>query len=337
MICDDVKVKIRKSTVPIIWLDTSIITNIAQWKHDLCSLDKIQEERISKLYDQIYEYTRAGKLICPLAEQEAEIWVERDKWLDTMNLLSLGIETEALQAIHDKQFHIFMKASVDKDREVILSYDDAFHSDPVEELMETLSDPFNVNVKMPILFGEDFQKRLKQNLLNELNEQRKRNVQAKVPFETQLEAEYMGELNALLILKKKFISGNWIDEEEKFNSICGAINLNRQLEMCASLTGKAQDYEGLIGFYKSQYCRSMPYTNISCNMTARIMIDKQPIKSGDMMDIKHASTLMPYSDLFVTDRAMSAFLRNRKFDELYNTTVCYIGDTGIIDAFFGSL
>ena len=107
--------------------------------------------------------------------------------------------------------------------------------------------------------------------------------------------------------------------------------------MWEDCSGKPNDLSGLIGFYKSQHYRSMPFTDISCNLTARLMIDKQDIRSGDNMDINHVSTLMTYSDLFVTDKAMSTFLRKKRFDRKYGTRICYIGDTQDIDSFFAGL
>jgi len=103
-----VEVKMIKSPIPIIWLDTSIIFKMTQWKCKLGKLDDSSGQQIPKLYDQIYNCVRSGKVICPLAEQEAEVWIERDKFFDTIHSLSLGIETKTLQTIHDMQFHIFI-------------------------------------------------------------------------------------------------------------------------------------------------------------------------------------------------------------------------------------
>lgn len=38
---DKIQVKIRKSEIPIIWIDTSIINLMTQWKYGLGELDKI--------------------------------------------------------------------------------------------------------------------------------------------------------------------------------------------------------------------------------------------------------------------------------------------------------
>jgi hypothetical protein len=171
-------------------------------------------------------------------------------------------------------------------------------------------------------------------LLESLNEQRKRNVESGIGFEEQLEAEYMGELQALIILKNQFLSEQFKKEHDLINAAGGAINLNRQLWGWEKCSGKANDFSGLVQFYKSQHYRSMPFTGISCNLTAKLMMDKQEIRSGDNMDINHVATLMPYSDLFITDKAMSTFLRKKNFDKKYNTNICYIGDTQKIDSFF---
>lgn len=330
----DIVVKIVKSTIPILWLDTSVIVGLTQWKNNIGALEQIQKNRIGRLYDQVYKHTRAGKLICPLAEQDGEIWVEREKWLDTIHTLSLGISTLPEKGIADLQFNSFMEGFVNNESEIVLGYKDAFHKDPVNEIYETLKIPYFVTINRSLLFGEDYQKKQKNNLLTELNKQREKNVQSRVSFDKQLGKEYMGDIEALFSCFKDFLSGK---DDEHFNSFFGAINLSEKLKMWESYTGQSQDIHGLMSFYKSHHYRSIPYVNLSCNLFAKLMVDKQPIRSGDMMDIKHISTLMPYSNIFITDKAMSTFLKKRKFDELYNTTVCYIGDTDVIDGFFSEL
>jgi hypothetical protein len=152
-----------------------------------------------------------------------------------------------------------------------------------------------------------------------------------------LELEFAAELHTLLWLQKQLASGHGTDGIGEMNALAGAMRLRSQLRMWEAFTGRADDYPGLVAFHKSQHYRAMPYTNVKCNLMAERMIDKQAIRSGDVADMNHASTLMPYSDLYVTDRAMAATLRKKGWDRLYNTTVCYVGDGEIIDAFFNGL
>lgn len=328
---------IEKSPVPIIWVDTYIITVMAQRKHSLCNLQPVQEKRISWLYDQIYKLTRDGKIICPLAEQEAEVWVNRKEWLDTIHSLTLGIVTLAEQSIHNSQFFAAMKAFVEENIEINLTYRDIFHSDPIKEMEEALKNPFYITVQGDILFGADYQRKLKENILNSLNAQREKNVKNKVSFKEQLEAEFMGNLQALLIQLSQFYTNSYEGEEDQFNAVSGAIVMSQQLKMWENCTGEEYDIPGLTTFYKSQYYRNMPITDLSCNLYAKMMIDKQPIKSGDRMDAKHIYTIMPYANLFVTDKAMSTFLKKCNFDKKYNTKVCYVGDIEIMEEFFQKL
>jgi hypothetical protein len=334
---DQIEIKITKSEIPILWIDTSIINLMTQWKFKLGVLDRTQEKRISSLYNSIFNYVSKGRLICPLAEQDGEVWVERDKWFDTIESLSLGIETKTLYDIQNKQMHRFMKAFMNNEKTVTLNYKDAFYSDPVSELRDVLKQPIFFTVHHPILFGEDYQKTLKANIYQAMEGVRKKNVESKVTFKKQLEREYIGELKALFIHQKRFLLNQFKDEDEQLNATYGTINLNQQLMLWKSLTGGESGYDGLINFYKSKYQKSMPFTRISCNIIAKLMTDKQQIRSGDVMDIKHASTLLPFSDLFITDKAMATFLKKRNFHKDYNTIVCYIGNTEVINNFFSKL
>lgn len=325
---------ITKSPLPIIWLDTSIITVMAQWKHKLCQLQPIQEKRISWLYEEIYNLTRAGKIICPLAEQAGEVWAKRKKWLDTIHTLTLGIETLSELSIHDSQFLAAMKGYVATDDKVEMSYRDVFHSDPVQEVEKALRQPFYITVQGKILFGEEYQRKNKEILLDKLNAQRERNVAKNISFEEQLEAEFKGNIEAFTIQLQQFYTNSFEGRDDQFNAISGAITFNNQLRIWESCSGKSCDIPGLIKFYHSAYYRSMPLVDLSSNLYARMMIDKQSIRSGDPMDIKHIYTLMPYADLFITDKAMSAFLKSKGYDKKYDTKVCYIGDTDQMKAFF---
>lgn len=325
---------ITKSPLPIIWLDTSIITVMAQWKHKLYQLPPVQEKRISWLYEEIYKLTRSGKIICPLAEQEAEVWAQRKTWLDTIHTLTLGIKTLSELSIHDSQFLAAMKGYVASDDKIEISYRDIFHRDPVKEVEEAIRKPFYITVQNDILFGKDYQRKNKEILLNKLNAQRETNVTKNASFEDQLEAEFKGNLEALTIQLRQFYTSNFEGDDDQFNAVSGAITFSNQLRMWRNCSGKSYDIPGLIEFYHSAYYRNMPLVDLSSNLYTKIMVDKQPIRSGDIMDIKHIYTLMPYSDLFIADKAMSAFLKSKGYDKKYDTEVCYIGDTDQMIKFF---
>ena len=104
---NEVTINIEKCSIPIIWLDTSIISNLCTYKISPNKLEKVAQDRLKKIYDYIYSFGRKGKIICPMAEQEQEVWAGREKWLDMMHELSMGIECACLKVIEDKQLNNF--------------------------------------------------------------------------------------------------------------------------------------------------------------------------------------------------------------------------------------
>ncbi len=331
-----IEVKIEKCPIPIVWLDTSIITNLSICKSNPDKLQKVTHDRLSRIYELIYTYGRAGKIICPLAEQEQEVWIGRDDWLNTINELSLGIECICLKEIEDNQIHKAMKAYVEDKKVIELNYSDVFYEDPVDELKEALSQPFYVTLNYDIIFGAEYHRNKNPKLLNELNLKRENNVKNRVTFDQQLRSEIMGDINSLIKMAQDFFTGK-TKEEDNFNAFWGAVNLSGILNYWNSLDSKKHGIKGLLSFYKSEYYSSLPFPDLTCSLFAKIMTDPQPIRSGDPMDIKHISTLMPFSDLFITDNAWSKFLNKKKYDQKYRTDICYIGDMGEIEQFFQKL
>lgn len=330
-----VTVKIEKSPIPIVWLDTSVITNMTMYKTTPEKLNKTQQNRIGSLYELIRSASRRGKVICPLGGQEMEVWIGRDAWMNTIHDLGLGIECAPEKTIQDRQMRSAISAYLKASPELKLSYLDAFVGDPVYELKETLEQPLFVTIKRDILFGADYHRKKNPETLELLNKARERNLASKVSLENQLKEEQLGELRLLISQSKKIMNSQGEPEDE--NSFWGYMDLNSRVKAWADLGGSPPDVRGYINFYKSEYNLKSPRNDISTMLFAKIMVDPQPIRSGDPKDITHISTLMPYSDLFITDKAWSVFLNRKKISNQYGTTVCYIGDTDIITTFLSPL
>ncbi|MGA9574897.1 MAG: hypothetical protein WBS20_13220 [Lysobacterales bacterium] len=271
-----------------------------------------------------------------MASQELEIWAERSSWLDTIHDLGMGIECVCRSTIQDIQLNAAMKAYVNDEASIKLRYLDIFHNDPVEELRSLLQQPLYVTVRGNVLFGAEYRKDQKKELLEKLNNQRNNNVKNNISYSEQLEKEFVGELDALRVSINELASGKY-DSAEDSIEIFGYVTLIEPLEHWSHYSGKENDFTGLMEFYNSEYNKSIPYTNISARMFAKIMTDPQTIKSGDPMDIEHASSILPYANLFITDKHWSSFLNRKRIGELYNTQVCYIGDSSEINKYFSEL
>lgn len=330
-------IKIDKSRIPIVWLDTSIIVYLTRFRKEPEKLDDTQRFRIKRLAEQLDEYGNDGRIICPLAEQEGEIWADRSDWMDTIQTISLGIECVSLKEIQDRQLCKAMKAYVDGDSVITLSYLDAFDRDPIDELNEVLQQQLFIAMDQGIFMGADYRRDLSIQLVANLNEQRARNVSSCVTFESQLTSEIEEQIEKIAKMASEIENGIVRNEHDEFNKMGAWINLHTQLLTWEHLTGKPNDLGGLVEFHKSTYNINCPFVDLQCNLYAKIMIDPQPIRTGDPMDINHISTLMPFSDLFITDKAWSSFLNNQSYNEKYRTTICYIGDTDRIDDFFDNI
>ena len=131
-------IEVSKCKIPIVWIDTSILSNICLAKESPEKLHVSQRGNIQRLHKLLYKASREGKVICPLAEQEREVWINRSEWLDTVHELSFGIECIGEGEIENRQIFCAMKAYNNSSSTISLNYKDAFFNDPVEELEEVL-------------------------------------------------------------------------------------------------------------------------------------------------------------------------------------------------------
>ncbi len=329
-----VDVVIKKSEIPIVWLDTSVITNMTIWKSNPDKLEAKSRDRISRLYTLIRSNVREGKIICPLASQEGEVWVNRNEWLDTIYDLGLAIECAGIKRIKDNQELSAMKAYINKSGNIFHFYEDAFLTDPVEELRLANSRKFIISARRNILFGKDYVKEKKEKIIYELNKQRLKNVANAVSYDRQFELELMGDIEAKIVCMKDFEKGVFANDEDRINAYFGRLSFLDSVDLWSRLNKVDFDQRGYLEFCKSEYYKKCPYNYISARMFAKLMVDPQPIRSGDPMDVEHAASLMPYSDLFITDKAWSKFINDSKISNEFATTVCYIGDDDKIEKFF---
>ena len=132
------KINIIKSKIPIIWLDTSNIIKFTKFKNGI-KLSPIERKRSKTLYNIIYKEVRQKKLICPIGDQFEEIEIGNKLVKECRELqsnLALGIRFVHRSRIKEIQMQQAMKAYINKDKEITVSYKDAFYRDPVKALLE---------------------------------------------------------------------------------------------------------------------------------------------------------------------------------------------------------
>lgn len=191
-------VVIEKSPIPVLWLDTSIVFDITLLRMGK-RLDGARCRRAKFLHNSICNSVQSGRLICPMANQDEEVWVERSECLKTLQELSLGIRASSIYKVNKGIFKIFAKAFIEDSKEITLSYLDVFSKDPAVELGEILNNHMRVVINPPFIGDVKEHVERKASVVDALNKIREENVANKISFEKQKEAEFMAEYEVIKI------------------------------------------------------------------------------------------------------------------------------------------
>lgn len=319
--------RIIKSSIPIIWLDTSVIIRLTKLKYGE-KISEIDQERYSILFDVILEKVRGGKLICPEGDQDEEIEMGQrlvKECHDIHSTLSLGIRFLHRGAIEDEQFYNTMKAYIDNPPEVTISYRQAFYRDPVEKLKNLGRVYVAVHLETPEV--EVLKKKTsKSETIEKIEQLRQEKISKGITFEQQLIDEYTGRLQAGIYALR-----NWIDKT--YSGIFPTIEetyqaqiLIRPLAEWGRLQGKPEGVEGLVRFLFSETYKGIPIIEISTKLWAKLTTSPTPIQSGDSMDVLQLSAVIPYCDYVITDKKMKNRIVDLGIDKKYNTKIFCMKD-----------
>jgi len=95
--------------------------------------------------------------------------------------------------------------------------------------------------------------------------------------------------------------------------------------------------QGFIEFINSDYYKSVPAVDISARIWAHKITSRNPIESGDYMDIDQISPILPYCNFVFTDRKMKNLILNFGFDDKYKTKVYCMKDLDELVSDFSKL
>jgi len=319
-------IKMERCPIPILWLDTNVVIDMTKYRENV-ELKDLQRDRVSKLINVIYQKTRSGKLLYVEGDQDEEINSLNNEAHKTQSFLSMGIKLQYRKAIHDEQLYVFMNAYNNKQDTVILDYRDAFYSDPVDELKDRNSSYLNGIIIS--VHGEVTEKEIRERthrkevIIEQLNELRQTLIASGVTYEQQLQQEYTGVVQAIRVgiekMRDKIMKGLTISIED-YDQISIITELER-------IWGQVTDSrEGLIEFLQSDCYKQIPYVDIGSRLFAKIVTSITPVVSGDLMDVNHISTVLPYTDIIVTDRKMKYRIIQLGIDKKYGTKVFCLND-----------
>lgn len=236
-----------------------------------------------------------------------------------------------------KLFKLFAEAHLTQKKLIEIDYSILFQKDIVHEYKKVLSSKFYITINPPLIGGPEKTKSRKEKMLNYLNKIREENVANKVSFETQKEAEFMAEfdiINTIITAPQTFANLELDSQDYFWNHINAIEKLSSWRDIVLQ---HDKNDTSILSFYTSNYYRQIPNIKIHVEFFSKLMTDKQPIRSGDMKDVEHISSMLPFVDMLITDKQRKVQLHKSKFNEEYKTKICYVGDSKEIDEFFDSL
>ena len=325
---DKFKINIIKSKIPIMWIDTSLIINLIKLEKGEISNNNSEKERLSKLHELLNQKVSEKKLLCPIGEQKEEIILGRsliDESRETQISLSFGLKFKHRNNIKRMQIIRFMKSYIDREEEISLDYKETFNEDPIKKLMSF--DKFIITFDFEITEQDIVEtETLKKNINFELESLRQKSISEGITFEQQLQKEYQWLLNEGLLAFLKPSQEINLGIIPTLKEVNQAKILGDLLVAWDKYNGKPEGLQGFTEFINSDYYKSVPTVDISARLWAYKMTSRNPIESGDYMDIDQISAILPYCDFVFTDRKMKHLISSFGVNKKYKTRVYCMRD-----------
>jgi hypothetical protein len=235
--------------LPIIWLDTSLLVKRAQMKLG-ANISQLDRSRVDYLHHNIYRLVRNGRLLCPEANQQSEIWRRRNELSSAINEYSLGVYASHPMLVQDRQEQRAMRAYALGTGSIGFPCSDLFSFDPIGRLQENLAERLFVTiVETP---SEEMIEQFRRDHSSahiKWEELRTRLRKDKVSFTHQLGVELRGEMNDLFATaydcQNKIANG----EEPTNRELSSYTRVFRILAQWDGLTDRNLDMAGLRAFF----------------------------------------------------------------------------------------
>lgn len=303
------KISISKPPIPILWLDTWCILEMAA---ALNSEDVPRKENVERILDRIISLTKKKKIICPEGDQDIEISVSNnlkivEKSREIQARMSLGISLNIYVAVEHLQIQRMMKAVIEKRSEVEFLCKDIFADDPIRTIDK--NDKFIVSVHIPKSQEQiDEQISVHKSIAQDWESLRQDARKNRKKYEETLAHEFKGVAEAITHvmtnIAAKTIHKLPISEKEYMQSVDIA---GTPLAWWEHYSGKQDSLPEVISFYSSVEYAQIPFVNVGTRLLAELVSGNEAVTPSDVMDIHHMSTVLPYASYIVADKRV----RNR--------------------------
>ena len=333
-----------KYAVPLVWVDTNVIIDMARVKSREDQDAKVTE-RADKLYKTLYRLTRDEKIIYLDAEQRREFGLNPqlyDECNDIQIKLSFGVFTSLPYLTHKFQMQRMMKVYLGKLDNFYLDERDIFMENPLENLQRAKKTGLIISVKhTPSEWERNESLRVRDDITKDWEFLRQARVKESITYEKALDLEYGAELNVVRNKLIKEFQNRIKGIQPSFEDLWKDIVLLDPLHWWLLESGKRDDLEkGLTEFTNfifSEAYRSIPSVEIKSKLLAYLSVAPTPVSRGDYLDTEHLSAVLPYCDVIITDSALKHRLIELKLTEKFSKKVFSLKDIDDVLAYLESL
>jgi hypothetical protein len=307
------KTILTKTPIPILWLDTWCILELAA---ALDSKDIKRKESAEQIVDKIILLTKKKKLICPEGDQDIEIRISNNKKIveksrEIQAQMSLGISLNFYAAVEHLQIQRMMRAVINKKHEVEFSWKDIFADDPIRTIDK--NDKFIVSVRISQSQEQiDEQIRVHKSIAQDWEALRQDARKNKRSYEITLAREFKGTAEAIVHvmvnIAAKTIHKLPISAKEYMQSVD---LVGTPLSWWEHYSGKKDVLTEVLSFYASGEYSQIPFVNIGTRLLSELVSGNESVSPSDVMDIHHMATVIPYASFMVVDKRVGNRLEGR--------------------------
>jgi hypothetical protein len=304
-----VNVTIEKYMIPMVWLDTSVLVDFAKIEKGE-NIDPARAKRLTKLRQTIRGVVRAEKLICPEWDQDNEYEAKRLE-IDIRRIvsdLSCGAHCVPFAGVRDQQILIGLKGYYEAADALHIPANIHFYRSPLEAIRDAKRNHYIVECDMPKPAEWIKKAELNKHEIKDLNEDlRLKYTQQDQTFDKQLGLERIGESDAMIKMMSEYMEMMKLGQFDfwKHMSVEGFL---MHIVAWQKITGEQNDLllkiPALYSFMRSPYYWELPIQDVSCRISADLLVKQYPVRSGDSQDTQHLATAIPVAHFVVADNAM---------------------------------
>jgi hypothetical protein len=316
------KYLIEKSSVPVLWLDTFAITQIAY-----AIFQKEQGQKYNKkLFEQFTQLVHlrvAKKIIIFESDQLLEIAVREELVKLSKRVLSQlsgGLIVHSWE-VREKQLMLALNAFAKTSTTETINWSDIYSDDPLKDrgiLGFLIRCDFGINLrlnqkrKMDAAIYSNWK-----NIRNKYsNSSNKSNFLKQYKLEkssgSRLAQDTISKVNEGIFTKHHPLYFNLIDGPGSY--------------LDALIPNVTSPESIMIDFYKSSYFIDLPMKDISSILFAERLCGSEDIKKSDQTDIENISAFLPYVNYMIIDKAMADKVIKHKLDKKYNAKIIRLND-----------